>query len=286
MRLFKPDSYALITIAGEKIDLSAVSSKTGRRLDMSFNCFLSETSEPNTGECVIYNLTETNRNKIVEKGKIEIFAGYDGVYKLVSVGDIQTVSNRNPATDWETKITWGDGQRAYLDTNFNKSYKEGVEVQTILDDLASSFGLAINSVKITDVLNGGLSVDGKTKDILNSLTNDYGIEWTIQDEEVRLISKGKPIDDEIIVISQDTGLLEFPQISDKGIDFIAQLNSDLRPNKLVDIRSKGSTTLASEKKSDLPTSANGVNIIQTVRFVGDNFGGQFSAMCNCKSYDG
>lgn len=286
MRLFKPDAYAIITTDSERIDLSSVSPMTGRRLDIAFNCFLSETSEPNTGECTIYNLAESTRNKIVKDSKIEIYAGYNGVYRLISVGDVVTVSNRNPATDWATSITWGDGQRAYLDTNFNKSYKEGVEVQTILDDLANSFGLAINSVKITDTLNGGLSVDGKTKDILNSLTNDYGIEWNIQDEEVRIVNGGKPIDNDAIVVSVETGLLEFPQISEKGVDFVSQLNTDFRPNKLVDIKSKGSSALASENNTALPSTANGINIVQTVRFVGDNFGGQFSAMCNCKSYDG
>lgn len=286
MRLFKPDAYAVITAGDQRIDLSQVSPATGRRLDIAFNCFLSETSEPNTGECTIYNLQQSTRNAIIKDAKIEIFAGYNGIYRLISIGDIVTVSNRNPSTDWETKITWGDGQRAYLDTNFSKSYKEGVKVQTILDDLVNSFGIAVNTVGIEGQINGGLSVDGKTKDLLNSFTKDYGIEWTIQDEVVQVVNGGEPVDNEAILINIDTGLLEFPQISEKGIDFTAQLNTDLRPNKLVEIQSAGSSTIASEKKENIPTSANGVNIIQTVRFFGDNFGGQFAAMCNCVAYDG
>lgn len=288
MRLFKPDCFAIITTEDVRLDLSPVSEKTDRRLDMSFNCFLSETSEPNTGECTIYNLSETSRNFIQKGSKIEVFAGYDGAYKLISIGDVEYVNNRKPATDWATTISWGDGIRAYLDTNFSKSYKEGVNIKEILNDLSSSFGLSIDVSEIKTAINGGLSISGKTKDILNKLTNDYGLTWSIQDEVVRVIDEGKPVDEEVIFISQDTGLLEFPQISEKGIDFVAQLNPDLRPNKLVNIKSLESVTIATTDPlaKKLSSDANGINIVQTVRFVGDNFGGQFSAMCNCVSYDG
>jgi len=123
LRLFKPDCYAIITTPeGERLDLSNVSPITGRRLDIDFNCFLSEDSEPNTGECTIYNLQASSRNKIVKDSKIELFAGYDGNYKLISIGDIQSISNRNPETDWQTNLLWGDGIRSYLDTNFSKSF--------------------------------------------------------------------------------------------------------------------------------------------------------------------
>jgi hypothetical protein len=234
---------------------------------------------------VIYNLQESTRNKIVKDATIEIYAGYDNIYRLISSGDIVTVSNRNPANDWQTSITWGDGQRAMLETNFNKSYTEGTPVQQILDDLLGSFGIAIDTVGLEGQINGGLSVDGKTKDLLNSFTKDYGVEWTIQDGVVQVTNNGEPINNEAIVVNVDTGLLEFPQVSEKGIDFTAQLNSDFRPNKLVSIESAGQTTIASVKPGTSPTTANGINIIQTVRFVGDNFGGQFSALCNCKAYD-
>ena len=286
MRLFKPDCYAVITTQdGKRIDLSAKSAKTDRRLDMSFNCFHSDNSEPNTGECTIYNLSETNRSAIAKNDRIEVFAGYDGNLKLISVGDIQTISNRNPSNDWTTSITWGDGMRSYLESNFNKSYREGVKVSTIIDDVISTFGAAIKSVEIDKVLDGGLSVDGKSKDILNTLTRDYGLKWSIQDDEVQVRVDETPIDDTVIIINKDTGLLEFPQISEKGIDFVAQLNSDLRPNKLVNITSQGSTVLASGLTESKPANDNGLNIINTVRFVGDNFGGQFSALCNCTAYD-
>lgn len=272
MRLFKPDCYAIITVAGERIDLSGMNEESQRRLDMSFNCFLSETSEPNTGECTIFNLSESTRNKITEAGKIEVYAGYNGNFKLISIGDIVTVTNRNPSVDWATTIAWGDGVREYLDVNFTRSYKEGVALKDIFQDVYKQIGLAVDAVDVEGTLNGGLSITGKAKDTLNKLTKDYGLTWSIQDGEVRVVNEGKAIDEQMIVLSAETGLLEFPQSSEKGTDFVAQLNPDLRPNKLVDIRSENETL-------------NGVNIVQTVRFLGDNFGGAFTAKCNCKAYD-
>jgi len=282
LRLFKPDCYAIITTESVRFDLSPVSEKTDRRLDLSFNVFATSGSEPNDGECVIYNLTETTRNRITEGSKIELYAGYDGSYKLISIGDIETVNNRKPLTDWATTITWGDGVRAYVEVNFSKSYKEGVKLRGVLDDLTSSFGLAVDTIshELTGLLNGGLSVNGKTKDILNKVTKDYGLEWSIQDDEVRLRRQGDPIDDEAIVISQETGLLEFPQITDKGVDFVCQLNPDIRPRKIVNIKSTGLGV-----DSVLEDKVNGFQIVENIRFSGDNFGGAFQSKVRCKQYN-
>lgn len=289
MRLFKPDCYAIITTNETRFDLSPVSEATNRRLDMSFNVFATSASEPNDGECTIYNLTETTRNRISEGSKIEVYAGYDGNYKLISAGDIETVNNRKPSTDWATTISWGDGVRAYVDVNFSKSYKEGVKVSDILNDLTGSLGLAVNSVssQLTEVLNGGLSVNGKTKDILNTITKDYGLEWSIQDEEVRVITQGAPIDNQAIVISQETGLLEFPQITEKGVDFVCQLNPDIRPSKIVNIKSVGSTRSLSADPAAAPLqeSANGLQLVENVRFSGDNFGGAFQSKVRAVQYN-
>lgn len=287
MRLFNPDCYAIITANGEQIDLSAVSASTKRRLDVSFNCFLTKDSEPNEGECTYYNLSESTRNKIVRGAKIEFYAGYDDEFKLISVGDITTVQNRNPQTDWTTKIKWGDGVKKYSDVNFRKSYTEGISLSDIINDLIGSFGFASQGVidDLTQKINGGLSVNGKTKDILNKITNDYGLEWSIQDEVVTVVRRSKPVDDQVIVISKETGLLEFPQVSERGVDFVSQLNNDIRPNKLVDIQSSEFFEVR-VKDEKISRSANGINIVETARFVGDNFGGDFIAMVNCREYNG
>lgn len=287
MRLFNPDCYAVITTDSEILDFSAVSPTTGRRLDMSFNVFATKESEPNDGECTIYNLSKSSREKISEGGNIKVFAGYDGLYKLVSVGTIEIVNSRKPSTDWATSIQWGDGSKQYLEANFSKSYREGVNVKDILADLTSSLGLAVNSVadQLPEKLNGGLSITGKTKDNLNKLTKDYGLEWSIQDEEVTVVSKGKPVDDSIVEVNQQTGLLEFPQVTQKGIDFITQLNTELRPNKLVNIQSSDFVTIKTKPDDKVASSVNGINIVETVRFSGDNFGGAFSAKCKCKAYN-
>jgi hypothetical protein len=287
LRLFNPDCYAVITTESERIDLSPVSDSTGRRLDMSFNIFSTKDSQPNDGECTIYNLSETTRNKITEGGKIEVFAGYDGFFALIAVGDINLVNSRKPGTDWTTNIKWGDGAKQYLTASFTKSYREGVSIRDVLNDLTSSLGLASKGVldKLKGSLDGGLSIDGKTKDLLNKITKDYGLEWSIQDDEVVIVSQGEPVDNEVIKVSQETGLLEFPQISEKGVDFVSQLNPEIRPNKLVDIQSSNFVKSKTKPTEQLPAQANGLNIVETVRFVGDNFGGQFSSQVKCRSYD-
>ena len=290
MRLFKPDAYIIVTTEdGRRIDLSGQDKKTGRRLDLSFLIEATKDTQPNSGECSIYNLTTDTRNAITAGAKIELFAGYDGDFKLVSIGDIKNVKNTREATGWTTAIYWGDGIGAYLEAKFVKSFREGVNVADVFKELTSSFGLAVKSVtdELKDQLNGTLSIDGKSKDLLNSLTKDYGLEWSIQDDEVRVVVKGEPIDDQAIVVSAATGLVSSPQVTNRGVDFEVQLNPDLRPTKLIRIEALSFITGAANKDVEKlkDKGGDGLYICEVVKFLGDNHGGRFSAKVTAKQYE-
>jgi hypothetical protein len=290
LRLFKPDAYIIVTTEdGKRIDLSQQDEKTGRRLDLSFFVEATKDSQPNSGECTIYNLTQDTKNAITAGAKIELFAGYDDNFKLVSIGDIKNVKNPSGATDQPTSIYWGDGIGSYLEAKFVKSFREGVSVADVFSELTSSFGLAVKSVtdELKGQLNGTLSIDGKSKDLLNGLTRDYGLEWSIQDDEVRVVVKGEPIDNEAIVISAATGLVGTPEVTNRGVNFEVQLNPDLRPSKLVRIEAASYVINAAnnEVKNIRDDGGDGLYICETVRFLGDNHGGPFSAKVTAKRYD-
>lgn len=290
MRLFKADAYIVVTTpSGERIDLSAATDY-GRRLDLDFFCDLNKSSEPNQGDVTVYNLKSATRNKILKDSKLEVFAGYDGNEKLIFIGDVKNVKNSDDGIDWASNILCGDGQGPYLEAKFVKSYREGVNIADVVKDLADSFGLAVRDLgeSIKGQINGGLSVSGASKDILNQITKDYGLEWSIQDDEVRITQQEQPIDNEAIVISSETGLLNHPQVTEKGVDFEAQLNPDIRPGKLVRIES-GSTivNVANSEVDKVSTQdANGLFLVERVRFVGNNYGGDFKAIVTCNTYDG
>ena len=136
-------------------------------------------------------------------------------------------------------------------------------------------------------MNGTLSIDGKSKDLLNSLTKDYGLEWSIQDDEVRVVVKGEPIDDQAIVVSAATGLVSSPQVTNRGVDFEVQLNPDLRPGKLVKVEAASFIISAANKDVEKlqDKGGDGLYISEVVKFLGDNHGGRFAAKVTAKRYE-
>jgi len=282
-QLFKGDAYAIITTDTERIVLNSVN--MSRRLAIKFNITHTSDSHPNQGSCSIFNLSEHNRNNITENAKkIDIYAGYEEL-KLIGTGTIQNVNNIKISNEWETQIKFGDGQNNYQTAKFSKSFSSGFELKRIITDIAKSFGLAVSDVSnIVEKIQSGLSLDGLSKDVLEELSKQVGFDWSIQDGTLKITDVGKPIDNNAIVVNAETGLLQHPEITERGVKVRVQLNPDIRPRKLIDVESI-SARITSEKLKDMRNkSANGVYICDTVQFMGDNFGGGFETFIDAIRY--
>jgi hypothetical protein len=118
------------------------------------------------------------------------------------------------------------------------------------------------------------------------LMKDSGAEWSIQDNELNITKLGKPIDDIAVVLRADSGLLEHPTITDKGVNVKAQLNPDIRPGKLTKleplaVQVEPGAQFVPERGRDYT----GVYLCQTVSFIGNNYGGPFDVTIEAIRYD-
>lgn len=283
-RLFNGDAYIVITTKTERLDFSGLNN--GRRLALRFNVSQTKESKPNQSSLTIFNLSETSRNKIITEGvNVEIYAGYEDLLTIGS-GSIQNVNNVKNRTDWETTISFGDGQKNYQQSKFSKSYTGGNDIKNIITDVAESFGLSIkNEVKkLTGKIDKGLTLDGLSKDVLDELAKQNDIKWSIQDAVLQLVDIGNPILKTAIVISSATGLLGHPIITERGVDIKTQLNPEIRPNKLISVEDSTSKIVSEKLKDQRNKSANGIYICDSVQFVGDNFGGGFETNISATRY--
>ncbi|MGL4470292.1 MAG: hypothetical protein ACRCYD_09505 [Plesiomonas sp.] len=303
MRLFKGDAYIEVDTDTETLKFDQRDAIYGRRLSLSFDCLLTDSKHPNKGVIRIRNLKESNRMKIVSLGKkVRLYAGY-GIEKLISVGDLSFADSRKDGPDWVVEMRYGDGQTAYDNATTSVSVSDGTEVQTVVDMLARDMGIVLRASKdaLSGVINGGLTLDGLTKDELETFTKDHGLTWSIQDDELRVVKRGKPIDNEVIVLSAATGLLEVQRLikppkkdgeskkeEEKAgdIKFRAQLHPDLRPGKLVQIESISYTIDNSDPKAAKKSnpSYNGLYICRNVLFTGVNDEGVFEVTCEADEY--
>lgn len=293
MRFWKGSAYLVVEFDGYERRFDQIDAD-GRRLALDFETKSTRSQQPNQGVFALYNLSASSRQEIERNAKaVRCYAGYDGDEKLIFQGDVVFVNSTKPAPDWMTTIHAGDGFKAFTEKVTSKTYASGTEKEIIINQLAADMGLVVKAAKdaVTGALSGDLSLDGRSKDQLDIITKDSGAEWSIQDNEIYITKAEKPIDDIAIVLRADTGLLEHPALTDKGVNIRAQLNPDIRPGKLVKLELIAVEVQPTQTASDTEAPKRGqdyegVYLCQTVGFVGNNYGGPFDVNIEAVRYDG
>lgn len=291
-RLFKGEAYIAIQMRdGSVLTLDQVDPIYGRHFALEFNCPKTRTPLPNKSMVKAYNLNKSTRDQIATEGeKAFFYAGYpDSGIKLFATGDIVFVDSRKESADWCTEIRFGDGMYAYNNATTAISLGDGVDIKMVIDMLAADMGKAVSVVtdKISQITNGALTFDGLTKDAINTVAEDNGLEWSIQDDEIIVRDRFSPTDNEAIVVSSATGLFSGVQKTQKGVKFLCQLNPDLRPGKLVKLEAVGYTIESGDvaKFVDQGSTYDGFYICKNVTALGNNYGGRFDCEVEAEEYD-
>ena len=288
LRFWKGYAYLVIEYEGFERRFD-VEDKDGRLLALDFETKMTRSKEPNQGVFNLYNLSASTRLEIETDAKgVRCYAGYDGDAKLIYTGDLVFVNSIKQGPDWLTTLHCGDGFAAFTESVTSKTYANGTEKQVVLDQIASDMGLVVKATEgaIGGALIGSLSMSGKSKDQLDVLAKDNGAEWSIQDGELNITQIGEPIDDVAVVLRADTGLLEHPTITDKGVNVKAQLNPDIRPGKLIKLEPVAvSVTPGGDSVPERGRDYAGLYLCQTVQFIGNNYGGPFDVNIEAVRYD-
>ena len=267
-RYWLTTAYLVIVFNGEEIRYDK-RDDDGRMLAVDFDVKHTASKEPSVGNFGIYNLAESTRKRIASDAiGLRFYGGYEGNEKLLYSGSIERVINRRQGGDYITEIRCGDGYREFTQSVTSKTYASGVSKEQVINDIAADMGLAVRTTVegAKGVLTGAKTLDGLSKDVLSEIVPD----WSITDNEI-VITGGAlvPLSNVASVISSDTGLLESPTITEKGVNIKAQIDPDIRPRNLLDVRSE---------------SVTGIYIVQSVQFVGNNYGGAFDMNIEAAAY--
>ncbi|AUR89457.1 hypothetical protein NVP1123O_28 [Vibrio phage 1.123.O._10N.286.48.F3] len=291
-RLFKGDAYVAIQMRdGSMLTLDRMNEELGRRLCIEFNCPKTRTPMPNKSMVKIHNLAKPTRDRIATDGeKAFLYAGYpDAGIKLFATGDIVFVDSRRESSEWITEVRFGDGMFAFNNSVTSISLGEGEDIGSVIDMLAADMGKAVSVVtdKISQITNGALTFDGLTKDAINVVAEDNGLEWSIQDDEIIIRDRFSPVDNEAIVINAASGLYAGVQKTQKGVKFLCQLNPDLRPGKLIKLEAIGYTIESGDvaKFVEQGSTYDGFYICKNVTALGNNYGGRFDCEVEAEEYD-
>lgn len=173
--------------------------------------------EPNKCSIKMFNLSPDTRAE-VEKDplKVTLYAGYDGVARLLFTGDLRYAYSERNGPDIVTNLDVRDGLRAFANARMNRSYKPPITVRRVLEEAARSLGLDLppeveQSTELKQALADGISLHGPTRDVLTRLLAPYGYGWSTQNGRLQILRDGDTRADQAFLINEDNGLLGSPK---------------------------------------------------------------------------
>ncbi len=188
----------------------------GLRVDFDVKKTLS--SEPNTGTVTVTNLSENSRERIREiDTAVVVSAGYRDQHgaELLASGNVVNVRHAKEPPDIHTIIDFADGQKE-LRTVAAVSYAENTTVSQAIQDIAGRLGLPEKTNLLTlaagkEKLETGFSFIGPLREALDKLTKTAGLDWSIQNQELKFTVVDGDDSTSPIPLSPASGLVGFPQ---------------------------------------------------------------------------
>jgi hypothetical protein len=211
------DRVASVTVA-EKGSTSGIL-LSGLRIEFA----VKKTSDkkPNKATIKIYNLSADTREQLdsIETPQVFLSAGYaqaDGA-SIIYVGDVTNLVHEKIPPEVVTSIEADDGKNALKDTRLSITRKAGSGAKGVLTELVNAFksaGVATKYVdsSVADVqYTTGFAAAGNAEDALDKVSDKLGLEWSIQNGELKIIKQGETDNSLSVKISPTTGLLDSPK---------------------------------------------------------------------------
>ncbi|HHQ2810674.1 TPA: phage protein [Pseudomonas aeruginosa] len=202
------------------------------KLRIAFELTKSADSAPNEIKVSIWNLSRERIDQLL-RGDFQsarLWAGYEEL-RLLFLADIIKVGVKREGLDWIVELECGDGDRDYHQSYVSQTLSAGTSCEQMV-------GVALASMPDTSAGQLELSrpqrlprarvLFGPTRDVLTDLAGWQDADWSIQDGQLQMLPRDRVLDDELILLSEETGMLGSPQLGDDGLTITCLLNPALR----------------------------------------------------------
>jgi hypothetical protein len=171
----------------------------------------------------IYNLSKKLRDRIDDKDKkVYLNAGYEDPNKLMShigQGNITLFRHCFEPPNIVTKLTLADGKDV-VDTSVSYTGKENESLYDAIKKIVQKAkadidfrGASIDEIK-NKIMSTGYSIVGRLKDVMDDLAESADADWSVTDDQLRIITRGLYIPGKIILISEESGMIGIPEKAD------------------------------------------------------------------------
>lgn len=238
-----------------------------------FKCEKTIDSTPNKATVSIYNLNPDSRSAVEREGSIlTLQAGYGDSVETVFEGNIAKGVTVKDGADYITEIEIGDGLSAFQNSTLDQSFKPGTQVRDVVRTLTQAFGVSQGEQRPipTQVLNNGIVVSGPVRDSLTKILDRLGLKWSIQNNQLQILDDGGSTDEEVILLSPNSGMVGIPKKREQGIECVSLLRPSINPGRRFKLESK---------------FVNGIYIAEKVTHEGDSHSGNFLSSIEAKDND-
>ena len=205
-----------------------------RDLKMEIEAVFESQSIPSEGFVRIFNLNENTETRIRNRAeRIRIFAGYEPDLGLIFDGDIRRVERDRQDLDRITTITLGGNVFRLVNARFSRSYEGQVTVRQIVQDALPSFGIDFDTLDAIpeDAVLNDYAFTGRTYDLLNNILRTVNVNFYEENNIIRFSLRGEVPQENVFLISQNTGMIGSPSITDEGIKVRNLLNARFIVNR-------------------------------------------------------
>ena len=196
------------------------------------------TPNPNKSKISIYNISQDSRNFLEQENMIVFLkAGFNNEPKNIFLGEILRREASRKGPDIIYTLELGDTEKIISQAFLSISLGPGATNVQVLNLAAAKLGLSISILKGITVKTfvHGYSENKLAADIITEQTKNIGLEWNIQDGELRILPRDQTDGEEAVVISKETGLIGFVTKTQAGIKFKSLLNADIRPGRATQV---------------------------------------------------
>jgi hypothetical protein len=198
----------------------------GDDLRFEFTCKKSPSSDANTADISVSNLSQDTRDRLDEQigTPLILSAGYSEGDGLMNTffGDVVSVKHRVTPPTVTTVLTVGDGAKALRDSKTSLSFKKNTQVSVVIKELTRGLGKPIKNPEAieeqSNVFLSGYTAIGNNKTLLDQLARNNGFSWSIQNDEIVIVSDSDTPPADILVLSPETGLVGVPERINDSID--------------------------------------------------------------------
>jgi hypothetical protein len=250
---------------------------------------------PNTALIKIYNLNPNNENLIKnEFDEVILNAGYENNVRIVFRGNIKHVFKYKDKTDYVTEIEAADGDDDYRNSYLNLTLSAGTTRQHVIDQAVASFSTTtLGYVDVPEYTHiRGAVLSGNTRHVLDAIARDAGANWSIQDGQLTIVKTDGYLPNTAIVVNSNTGMLDAPEVNDKGIGVRCLMNPQIAINGKIQLnnndirireRKVSILSSAADKKPKSPVRLDPDGIYKVIQLVhrGSNRGNDWVTEMRC-----